>query len=105
MGKLPQTFIPGGSPGGKFIIYKHYAVSNKAGFPDGNSLADKTVRLDAGTRPNSDSLLYLYERADEDMIPQGTSVKIQRFYKDDLFAKADVSDAYMTNLGFHPAAQ
>ena len=78
-------------------------MRNKAIIPDGDEFTDEGVRLNTAAITYFRPLLYLDEWSDKAAVSNRSLIEINRLYDGDVFAKVNIDNRSMPNLGLCPA--
>lgn len=98
-GGLPFRFIASGGPAvGKEVVDENHPMSNKTIITYSHHFADKRMRLHPGARTDNNIFLYLAERTDKTIIPDGTTIKIDRLHYSHIFSETHIRDSGVTDL-------
>ena len=73
-------------------------MRNEAIASNGDEFTNKRVRLNPASLPDSCSLLYLYEWADETGISNRASIEIDRLNHRNVFSKRYINDPCITDF-------
>ena len=84
----------------KQIVDEHRPVRDEAIVSHRNKLTDKRVRLDSASLTDAHSFLNLNEWSYKGLVTNGTSVKVNRLYDDDVVPKLDTNYTGYTEVGF-----
>src|SRR4029077_3786483 len=97
-GRTPKVGLAGRASVGEAIIDKHGAMRNEALVAERYEFTDECVRLNPASLPDSYSLLYLYEWANEAAISNCASIKIDRLHHRDVFTECYIDNSCMADF-------
>lgn len=101
VGREPERFVSSSRAAiREEVVDEHNPMPDEAVIANGDQFANKCVRLDAGVGTNCYAPLHFNEWADETVIPNFASVKIDRLNQRHFFTKDDVDDSTLQDSWF-----